>query len=330
MGDLNVNYAMFISLLDEIAADETSHVLAAVSGGPDSMLLMRWLHQLERLAGVVHINHQLRGDDSEADAEFVKEQCAKLDVPCHVVVAPVFSEPGNLENNARDARYRAFEEIATKMNVKYAATGHTSDDQTETILHRLIRGTGLAGVSGIPTSRDLNSITIIRPLLMTERHVVLSELENLQQTYRIDSSNSDPRFTRNRVRHELLPLLRTFNPKVDRAIQNVAWQAHQYSKHLEHVVEALLQEVELPRSLHVVVLSLEKLKLIEQSKLGYIQQLIWEREHWPMGEMSIRHWVMLTFYVRGGKEPFDLPGKIRIEPRGNVVLIGPRAAILGR
>ena len=330
MGDFNANYAMFLILLDEITADDTSPVLAAVSGGPDSMLLMRWLHRLQRLAGVVHVNHQLRGDESDADAEFVKEQCAWLGVPCHVVVAPVFSEPGNLENNARDARYRAFEEVATKLNVKSVATGHTADDQTETILFRLIRGTGLAGLSGIPMSRVLNGITIVRPLLMTERHVVLIELNQLGQAYRIDTSNSDHRFTRNRIRHELLPLLRTFNPKVEEAIRAAGAQAAQFAEHQERVAKEVLQDVELPRSLQVVVLNLQKLLLIEQKKLPNIMRNIWEREHWPAGEMGIGHWCSLTVYAKGAKSPIDLPGGLRIERRNNVILIGPRAAILGR
>jgi tRNA(Ile)-lysidine synthase len=330
MGDLNVNYGMFLGLVHDTTGGWTSPVLAAVSGGPDSMLLMRWLHQSEILAGVVHVNHQLRGDESEADAEFVQQECAKLGVPCHVVVAPVKHDPGNLENNARDARYRAFEEVATQLNAKYVATGHTYDDQVETVLHRLIRGTGLSGLGGIPISRVLNGIAIIRPMLMTERAVVLSELELLRQPYRIDTSNSDPRFTRNRIRHELLPLLRTFNPKVDEAIRNVAVQAEEYANHQRRIAEELLQGAELPRSLQVVVLSLEKLKLIEENKLDYIQRLIWEREHWPKGEMSIGHWVMLKVFVRGGTGSFDLPGGLRCERRGNVILIGPRAALLGR
>ncbi len=329
MGDFNLNYVLFLNSLQEITADLTSPVLAAVSGGPDSMLLMRWLHETELLAGVVHVNHQLRGAESEADAEFVQQECAKLDVPCYVVVAPVFSEPGNLENNARDARYRAFEEIATKLNLKYVATGHNSNDHIETILHRLIRGTGLAGLSGIPATRVINAITVIRPLLWTGRHAVLSELESLQQPYRIDTSNSDPRFTRNRIRNELLPLLNTFNPKVDEAIRNVAAQAEDYAQHQRRIADALLQEIELPRSLQIVVLGLDKLKLIELRKLPYIMQHIWERELWPKGDMSLGHWHTLIYYADNGSKPFDLPGKIRIERRGNVVLIGPRAAILG-
>ena len=330
MGEISWHQNELCSWLTQLTDFKTAPVLAAVSGGPDSMFLMRWLHGKKALAGVVHVNHQLRGEDSEADATFVKEQCAKLDVPCHIVVAPVVSEPGNLENNARNARYRAFEEIAKKLSVRYVATGHTSDDHTETILFRLIRGTGLAGLRGIPLTRIINHITIIRPILIYERQMILRELEKLDQAYRTDKSNVDPRHTRNRIRHELLPLLRTFNPKIDYSLQNIAIQADQFAYRQECFAKELLDEVELPRSQLVVVLSFQKLLLIDEKKLPYIMQFIWEREFWPEGDMQVLHWNHLNNYVGGERKPFDLPGGLRIERRGNVILIGPRAAILGR
>src|SRR5205823_11908216 len=121
-----------------------------------------------------------------------------------------------IEETARDERYRFLEVTAVAIGCRAIATAHTADDQAETILHHVLRGTGLAGLRGIPRARELASgITLIRPLLDLERSVVLDYLAKIGQDFRDDASNRDEAYTRNRIRHQLLPLLaREYNPHI--------------------------------------------------------------------------------------------------------------------
>ena len=178
-------------------------IVAAVSGGADSVALLRSLLGLSpggpaRLV-VAHINHGLRGSESEGDERFVADLCAKLGVPCAVrrIPAAVFRETGGrgIESVARHARYECLQSIAAEWGGRYVATGHTADDQAETILHRILRGTGIRGLEGIPRVRSLSpGIALSRPLLRFRRQEILAFLAALGQPFREDSTNRDPRF----------------------------------------------------------------------------------------------------------------------------------------
>src|SRR5262249_25956730 len=161
--------------------------------------------------------------DSDNDEVFVAALCTRLvaegaTLDCRsnrIDVASLARERGaNLESVAREARYGWLAEVAREAGAGWVATGHTADDQAETVLHRLRRGTGLRGLCGIPVRRPLApGIEVVRPLLRVTRAQVLNYLRALGQDFREDRSNSDPRFTRNRIRHELLPLLAEhYNP----------------------------------------------------------------------------------------------------------------------
>jgi tRNA(Ile)-lysidine synthase len=190
--------------------------VVAVSGGPDSVALLRsLLLETDRPLVVAHLNHQLRGEDSDGDEEFVRCLCEQwvtigANLVCRTERCDVRGLAGgdNLESTGRRLRYQWFAQVARESGASWVATGHTADDQVETVLHRLVRGTGLRGLTGIRRRRDLESgILLVRPLLTVRRTDVLAFLGELGQRYRDDASNLDPRFTRNRLRHELLPLL---------------------------------------------------------------------------------------------------------------------------
>lgn len=189
-------------------------VLLAVSGGADSTALFRAMASLKtggpgRLA-VAHFNHRLRGAESAADAAFVVELAEHLGLPCQVGHArhAQLVARGGLESAARTARYGFFRQAAARLGARYLVTAHTADDQAETILHRIVRGTGIAGLSGMARARALGpATTLIRPLLGFRRAELLEYLRDVGQPYRTDRSNDDLRFTRNRIRHELLPML---------------------------------------------------------------------------------------------------------------------------
>ena len=195
--------------------------VVAVSGGSDSVGLLRVLHRLAPELGislsVAHLDHGVRGDAARDDARFVGNLAAELGLPVDLGNwQPV--RPGHFEADARYARYAWLHEIARARGATAVAVGHTRDDQAETILHRMIRGTGLRGLAGMPPRRVFfgdPSIMLVRPLLSVSRQAIRNDLKTIGQDYREDASNTDLSRTRARIRHDLLPLLaRDYNPRV--------------------------------------------------------------------------------------------------------------------
>lgn len=202
-----------------LAGGET--VLVAVSGGADSVALLHVLHALApswRLRlHVLHVDHQLR-PDSARDGEFVLDRARRLGIPA--AVARVTVRAGaSLEAEARAARYAALEAHADHVGADRIALGHTADDQAETVLMRLLEGAGVRGLAGIPAGRG----RFIRPLLEVRRVAILAGLHEAGLPWREDPSNQDPKFLRNRIRHDLLPLLNAaYRPDVVTALNRVA------------------------------------------------------------------------------------------------------------
>lgn len=294
--------------------------VAAVSGGADSVALLCALVDLKPGAvAAVHVNHQLRGDESDADEAFVRELAAQLDIPCHVARVDVASRAvgANLEATARQVRYEFLAEVAREVNASWIATGHTADDQAETVLHRLIRGAGLQGLRGIAPVHEC----IVRPLLGVTRADVLDYLAALGQPYREDSSNADPRFTRNRIRRELLPLLRTFNPDMVSALVRLASQAGEAFDVLQADAATLLVKVELPRAGRRVVLDAVKLKVAHPYLVRELFRGLWQREGWPASEMNAEHWTRLVAIARGEVAAADFPEGLHARRAGVVVQV---------
>jgi tRNA(Ile)-lysidine synthase len=198
-----------------------STVIAAVSGGADSVSLLLGLHDLsdrEKLTIkliVAHFDHGLRGKHSRADAEFVRELSKSLDLQCVVGKGRV-ATTGNLEENARVARYSFLDRTSRKYNAELVLTGHTMDDQAETVLFNLIRGSGPDGLGGIRAIRPLDSdIRLVRPLMnWARRRDTEAFCHDSKVEYRRDPMNEDASFARVRIRKELIPLLTTYNPKI--------------------------------------------------------------------------------------------------------------------
>ena len=201
-----------------LAGGET--VLVAVSGGADSVALLAVLMRLApawRLAlHVLHVDHGLR-PDSARDAEHVRAVGGRLGVPVHVERVQV--GPGSVEAAARAARYAALEAWADRVGAQRIAVGHTADDQAETVLMRVLGGAGVRGLAGIPPVRG----RVIRPLLEIRRQAVREALVSEGLTWIEDPTNRDPKFLRNRIRHELLPLLAdAYRPDIVPALADVA------------------------------------------------------------------------------------------------------------
>ena len=193
-----------------------ARLVVAVSGGPDSMALLHGAAALVstgRVAwrlGAAHLDHALRPDSAE-DARFVAAACAAMGISCEVARTDVAAASergggGSIEEEGREARYRFLESLAGADG--WIATGHTADDSAETVLINLMRGAGSGGLGGIPARRG----RIVRPLIAERRDWVRSRLDAAGVEYRVDASNADPAYLRNRVRHEVLPLMESVRP----------------------------------------------------------------------------------------------------------------------
>ena len=204
-------------------------VIAAVSGGADSVALLDALARFQRSEGrpgsiiVAHLNHQLRGEESDEDEAFVRDLADRLNLPVFTeriaVAERAKAEKRNLEAMARGLRYEFLLRVAEARGANIVFTAHTLDDQAETILMRLIRGSGAEGLRGVHQVIVLNDgVELIRPLLGIMRAEVIGHCEHYELTFRSDSSNFLVNFTRNRVRLELLPMLETFNPRVKESL----------------------------------------------------------------------------------------------------------------
>jgi tRNA(Ile)-lysidine synthase len=192
-----------------------SSVCVAVSGGGDSTALLCLLVEAQKSLridriGVLHVNHGLRGTESDGDERFVRNLAKRFGLPCHVrrLSGRSLTDPG-MEEWARSERYRYFADIRRRFGYDFLATGHTADDQAETVIQRIMRGTGLRGLRGILAQREDG---VIRPLLGCSRTDLASWLNARGIAWRTDSSNFSPDYQRNRVRHRILPLLESREP----------------------------------------------------------------------------------------------------------------------
>jgi tRNA(Ile)-lysidine synthase len=308
-------------------------VVAAVSGGPDSVALLRVLTiTLSGRVVIAHMNHGLRGVASDEDEAYVARLVERLqgETPTRLefrsarrdILAEAAGD--NLEAVARGVRYAWLAEVARAEGATWVATGHTADDQAETVVFRLLRGTGLAGLAGIAAHRPLApGVELVRPLLNTTRAEVLDFLQTIGQDFREDATNADPRFTRNRIRHELLPRLTEYNPRATEVLGRLAEQAADWRRELEEAAEGLLRAGERPRAGALLVFDAATLAAAPPHRLRLLWRHVWEREGWPRRDMGFREWDRLAELCRGGPAAIDLPGGIRARRRGAVIQVGP-------
>lgn len=213
-----------------------SCVIAALSGGADSVCMLLLLKKLSReldfTLEAVHVEHGIRGEESRKDAEFAMNLCKKLDITCHMhpVDVPVYAKRTGLglEEAARILRYAAFEEEAGKYKADgqtvSVAVAHHQEDNAETVIFQMLRGSGVKGLTGIHPVSGKNSVTYIRPLLFASRADIEAYLKENGQEFVTDATNSDTAYSRNRLRHDVFPIFAQIN---DRAVEHINESARQ-------------------------------------------------------------------------------------------------------
>jgi len=230
----------------------------AISGGADSVALLLALHGVNTAGrdslgvglSAVHVNHHLRGDESDADQRFVEDLCISLDVPLHIhqadIPARVTSTKESIEEAARNVRYEFFNTLLGSGHTDSILTAHTLDDQAETVVMKLLRGAWTEGLSAIHPVVTNAKGKILRPFLNTRRAEIEAFLNSRSQSWREDSTNTDTAFTRNKIRHELLPQMRGFNPSIDQTLANLAELAREEESRWQIELARILPQLLLP------------------------------------------------------------------------------------
>jgi tRNA(Ile)-lysidine synthase len=296
----------------------TDRVLAALSGGPDSTALLIALVEL-RAAGLIaglaaaHVDHRLRAD-SAADGAFCAELCRELEVPLER--AEVTVEPGNVQAQARRARYAALRRAAARAGANRIATGHTLSDQAETVLLRLLRGSGARGLSAIPPRRG----AYVRPLLDRTRSEVLAFLADRRIGFRVDPTNASPRYLRNRVRAEVLPILRELNPSVEYALARAADLLRDDDRALDRLARKAVPHGEC--RLAIDSLRLPRAPLAIQRRMV---RRLWRQAAGTGEALGACHVeAVLQLARRGAAGPVALPRGLEARCAGGALELGPR------
>ena len=305
----------------------------AVSGGADSVALLRLLVELRAALGVVlsvvHFNHKLRGKASEKDEAFVAALAEKFGLTLHVgrgdVGKKAKREKANLEDAARRARYEFFGKLIESEMVDRVATAHTADDQAETVLAHILRGTGLAGLAGIHPE---TSAGIVRPLLSVRRSELRKYLRGKKHTWREDATNRDTSRQRARMRKKLLPLLeKQFNPKTVEHLGALAELARIDDAYLSHTAE-LRCDVLSKAENEVLRFPVRDLASpISEALASRMIRILVQRVRTKQGELSALHVEAVRELARRGEngKVLQLPGGVDVRRDDDWIVFLPRA-----
>jgi tRNA(Ile)-lysidine synthase len=313
--------------------------LVGVSGGADSVALLVGLARLvppparHRLV-VAHADHGLR-PDSAADRAFVEDLAEGLGLPCVARRLDLAAERGGegLEARARRLRYAFLKEAAHRVGARHVLVAHTADDQAETVLHRILRGTGPVGLAGMRRSRTLaDGVALVRPLLHAARRLGREFLEATGQAWREDASNRDPSRARNFLRHEVLPRCSAGPyPAAVAALARLAGQAAVTADALASAAEQILETQSRRRSDGAVVLRRAELAGLHPHLQGEVFAALWRREAWPRRDLTAAHYARLADLLAGKKSTaIDFPGGVRATGGPDLITLQPPAALSPR
>ncbi len=314
-----------------------TRVLAAVSGGADSVALLHLLRDYARRRGVsiqlAHLDHGLRRG-SRSDRRFVEELARRLELPCIAdrrEVSVLRRKDESPEEAARRVRWGFLNEAATRAGCRCIATGHTLDDQAETILMRLVRGAGATALTGMSESGPGRTV---RPLLAIEREALRGYLDRRGLSFREDPTNRNLRFDRNRVRRVVLPLLaESLNPRVARHLVQAARRFREDALHLDSLAETAFEELSRRDRSGRLVLDARRLAELAPAIATRLARLALGRAGSDARRISARHIDGLLDLARGGRgRRLNLPSRIEARrERGRIVMgpeqLGPRGRL---
>lgn len=280
-------------------------LLVAVSGGPDSVTLLSLLNELrpefDLELAVVHLDHGLRGSASLADCRWVQRLAARLKLPCIVgrkdVKTWARKKKKSLEEAARELRYAFFQEVSEQTGIRTVALGHQADDQAETVLMRLVRGSGPRGLGSMRPCQERGVLRIIRPLLPFWREEIIQYLAEIGWEFREDASNRDRRIFRNRLRLDLLPLLeKEYNPRIKEILVNLARMERERDDFFKERLEEELEKVtsKTRAGLEVDLLQFQKLPAVARGEV--LRKLI---QKFEVADLNRRNFAGLEQLIRG-------------------------------
>lgn len=324
------NNSLIMTLHESLrqARVQPQRVVVAVSGGADSVALLLGLHELRREYGleliVAHFHHRLRGAEANADVDFVERLAKLLSLPCIIGYAPIETDPHatGIEARARDQRYNFLLLTATAQQAPVIMTAHTADDRTETVLHHLFRGTGVAGLRGIPRERALSStVRVVRPMLSVSRSEVVAFLQSRLAEFRTDSTNTDVRFHRNWIRHHLLPDIRAIYPHADAALQRLSQQAEELAAAIAFWANQLLDAAVLEATPSTARLRRSELTGLPRHVQRECFVRLWERQQWPRDRMTAADWDRAVTLLLGEPTTAVLPGGVTLTVRADLLVL---------
>jgi tRNA(Ile)-lysidine synthase len=275
--------------------------VVAVSGGGDSVGLLRVLCELaEPLSlslSVAHLDHGVRGDAAREDARFVEELARSLGLEADLARWQP-DRTGHFEADARRARYDWLTQVARARGAGAVAVGHTRDDQAETILHRILRGTGPRGLAGIPARRSLvkdSGLFLVRPLLRVSRREIRDYLDAVGQPFREDETNATLTGTRGRIRNDLLPKLAAeYNPAVREALLRLGELSGSLARTIDREALGAARRATVTAAEHTVVLKRKVLQPASRFMRAEILRRLWRQAGWPERSMSAARWRRLA------------------------------------
>ena len=304
-------------------------IVLGVSGGADSVAMLRLFSEIWKRSPttdpasliVAHYNHGLRGEESDGDQQFVIDLAASLGLTCHsgtAADADFDRRPGG-EQAFRKARYRFLESKALSLGARYVMVAHTAEDNIETVLHNLFRGTGTAGLAGIAKNRSLGSdIVLVRPLLDLHRDQLRLGLDEIGQAWREDSSNQDPRYQRNWTRNQLLPLIRNRYGCADQAILRMIRNQSQIQRSLKNKANDWIDQNVHISDREVIV----QRSGVELPLMASIVNQLWVAMGWPRQDLTdqqLRGLHNCITHVSDGS--FTMPADVQVIVRKQAITL---------
>ncbi len=307
-------------------------MLIAVSGGPDSMALLHVLAELSEVLSlslaIAHLDHSLRGMDSEKDAKFVRDRALSLNIPFYIEKKDVRSYKAkyrlSLEEAARRVRYDFLDNIAAKTGCTKIALGHNANDNAELVLMYMLRGSGPRGLSGIPPVRNGK---YIRPLIEITRDEIKEFLSKKGIKYVIDKSNRDMKFTRNKIRHNLIPLLKAdYNPEIIRALNRFSSILREDEKWMECLVTDMYKDSVINEQPGNILIDIKKLLRHEKGALRRIIRKAIENVKGNLKRITYDHIIKITDFIGIANRCgcLHLPGRILIEVSDGILSISKK------